>query len=43
MLTLKKHGFTTKIYDMAVKVMTVTPSFVVKATDDEYVDSEPLI
>lgn len=40
---LKKHGFTTKIYDMAVKGMKVTPSFVVKATDDEYEDSEPLI
>ncbi|MBQ6229890.1 MAG: hypothetical protein IJJ74_02100 [Eubacterium sp.] len=40
---IKKHGFTTKIYDMAVKGMKVTPSFVVKATDDEYVDSEPLI
>ncbi len=40
---IKIHGFTTKIYDMAVKGMKVTPSFVVKATDDEYVDSEPLI
>ena len=27
---------------MAVKGMTVTPSFVVKATDDEYIDSAPL-
>jgi len=40
---IKKHGFTSKIYDMAVKGMTVTPFFVVKATNDDYVDSRALI
>ena len=39
---IKKHGFTSKIYDMAVKGMTVTPAFVVKATNEDYVDSSGL-
>jgi hypothetical protein len=40
---IKRHGFTKEIYEMAVGGITVEPLFIVKATTDEYVDSESLI
>ena len=40
---IKKHGFTSKIYDMAVRGVTVTPYFVVKATNEDYVDSYSIL
>ena len=40
---IERHGFVREIYEMAAKGMTVSPFFVVKATTDEYVDSEALI
>ena len=39
----EKHGFTKEIYEMAVAGITVTPFFIIKATDDEYVDTNALI
>ena len=39
----EKHGFTEEIYEMAVAGITVEPFLVVKATSDEYVDSDSLI
>ena len=40
---IERHGFVKEIYGMASRGMTVSPFFVVKATTDEYVDSEALI
>ena len=40
---IKRHDFTKEIYEMAVGGITVEPLFIVKATTDEYVDSESLI
>lgn len=40
---IEKHGFTKDIYEMALAGMSVEPVFEVKATSDEYVDSEPLV
>ena len=40
---IESHGFTKDIYEMAASGMVVSPFLVVKATTDEYVDSEALI